>query len=503
MIYQEQDLVTVAKRENNTKRNYLIVNRRQGKHIPVCPKEALEMFSALADIVRQAYRNERLLIIGFAETATAIGAVVAVELGQYYIQTTRENVEGVDDYVYFTEAHSHATEQKVVRADVESVVCGRKNTYGGQTDGTVVTMEEPLKPIDRIVFIEDEVTTGNTILSAIEKIEELETIKAIEKAHGSKLCFSVASILNGMDSAAEAIFQKRQIPLHYLVKIDHAKYPQLAENYRGDGNYMNCSNDESESRVKLEDSEINQFGEINGINEIKEIKEIKEIRNETNRIKEIREINETDRIKEINKINKNNFGANKLNNVYYLKDNTNSICFNSACSDINYINNKCYYIDDFDNRCFIKEFTVEGCRNARRIQDAKVYQNACEQLCQKICAQIELPDQILVLGTEEFMYPALLLAAKLEEQGKSVRFHATTRSPIAVSTESEYPLHARYELASIYDNQRKTFVYDLAAYNAVIIISDAPITSAEGKNSIYKALAHSGNQNITLVQWKE
>ena len=472
MIYQEQDLVTVAKRENNTKRNYLIVNRRQGKHIPVCPKEALEMFSALADIVRQAYRNERLLIIGFAETATAIGAAVAVELGQYYIQTTRENVEGVDDYVYFTEAHSHATEQKVVRADVESVVCGRKNTYGGQTDGTVVTMEEPLKPIDRIVFIEDEVTTGNTILSAIEKIEELETIKAIEKAHGSKLCFSVASILNGMDSAAEAIFQKRQIPLHYLVKIDHAKYPQLAENYRGDGNYMNCSNDESESRVKLEDSEINQFGEINGINKI-------------------------------NQINKNNFGANKLNNVYYLKNNTNSICFNSACSDINYINNKCYYIDSFDNRCFIKEFTVEGCRNARRIQDAKVYQNACEQLCQKICAQIELPNQILVLGTEEFMYPALLLAAKLEEQGKSVRFHATTRSPIAVSTESEYPLHTRYELASIYDNQRKTFVYDLAAYNAVIIISDAPITSAEGKNSIYKALAHSGNQNITLVQWKE
>ncbi len=472
MIYQEQDLVTVAKRENNTKRNYLIVNRRQGKHIPVCPKEALEMFSALADIVRQAYRNERLLIIGFAETATAIGAAVAVELGQYYIQTTRENVEGVDDYVYFTEAHSHATEQKVVRADVESVVCGRKNTYGGQTDGTVVTMEEPLKPIDRIVFIEDEVTTGNTILSAIEKIEELETIKAIEKAHGSKLCFSVASILNGMDSAAEAIFQKWQIPLHYLVKIDHAKYPQLAENYRGDGNYMNCSNDESESRVKLEDSEINQFGEINGINKI-------------------------------NQINKNNFGANKLNNVYYLKNNTNSICFNSACSDINYINNKCYYIDGFDNRCFIKEFTVEGCRNARRIQDAKVYQNACEQLCQKICAQIEPPDQILVLGTEEFMYPALLLAAKLEEQGKSVRFHATTRSPIAVSTESEYPLHARYELASIYDNQRRTFVYNLAAYNAVIIISDAPITSAEGKNSIYKALAHSGNQNITLVQWKE
>lgn len=464
MIYQEQDLVTVAKRENNTKRNYLIVNRRQGKHIPVCPKEALEMFSALAGIVRRAYKNERLLIIGFAETATAIGAVVAVELGQYYIQTTRENVEGVDDYVYFTEAHSHATEQKVVRADVESVVCGRKNTHENQADWTIIRGGE--QPIDRIVFVEDEVTTGNTILSAIEKIEELETIKAIKKAQGRKLCFSVASILNGMDSVAEALFHKRQIPLHYLAKINYAKYPQIAENYRGDGTYMNCRNGDSESRVKLEHGEINRFNEIN-------------------------------------EINKDNFDKNKLSNICYCKDSINSICFNSICSDKNYINNKCYYKNYFNNRCFIREFTVEGYRNARRLQDAEVYRDACEQLCQKICAQMEFPHRILVLGTEEFMYPALLLAAKLEEQGKFVRFHATTRSPIAVSTESEYPLHTRYELASIYDNQRRTFVYDLAAYNAVIIISDAPTASAEGKTSLYKALAYSGNQNITLVQWRE
>ena len=52
-------------------------------------------------------------------------------------------------------------------------------------------------------------------------------------------------------------------------------------------------------------------------------------------------------------------------------------------------------------------------------------------------------------GTEEFMYPALYVGAKLEEAGYTVRMHATTRSPIAVSKEEKYPLHTRYELASL------------------------------------------------------
>ncbi len=39
-MYKEEDLVRIAKRENNTKRKYLVVNRLQGKHIPVSPKNA-------------------------------------------------------------------------------------------------------------------------------------------------------------------------------------------------------------------------------------------------------------------------------------------------------------------------------------------------------------------------------------------------------------------------------------------------------------------------------
>ena len=48
-MYTEKELVRIARRENNNKRNYLVVNRLQGKHIPVRPCEALAMFRALAD----------------------------------------------------------------------------------------------------------------------------------------------------------------------------------------------------------------------------------------------------------------------------------------------------------------------------------------------------------------------------------------------------------------------------------------------------------------------
>ena len=65
---------------------------------------------------------------------------------------------------------------------------------------------------------------------------------------------------------------------------------------------------------------------------------------------------------------------------------------------------------------------------------------------------------ILVLGTEEFMYPALLAAREMEKLGHYVRFHATTRSPILPGSEESYPLHRRYELKSPYDAERATYV---------------------------------------------
>lgn len=366
-MYTEAELVRIAKRENNTRRKYLVVNRLQGKHIPVSPKEALQMFRSLAELIKEAYPSERLLMVGFAETATAIGAAVAIECQAAYMQTTREVIDGVD-YLYFSESHSHATEQKLVKTDLDKII--------GKTD--------------RIVFIEDEVTTGNTILNIV---------RLIQKTYAQPVSFAVASILNGMNEEALENYKNLKIPVHYLVKTAHDTYTEIAEQYQADGTCHICT--------KPQEKEVEQQKEVQQQIEMQQTKEAQQP---------------------------------------------------------------------------IEVQEISGWINARRLHTADTYKQACEQLWQEIqqkygytkyTKETETGRRILVLGTEEFMYPALYVGAKLEEAGYTVRMHATTRSPIAVSKEEKYPLHTRYELASLYDKNRTTFVYDLAEYEEVLVLTDA------------------------------
>ena len=112
-----------------------------------------------------------------------------------------------------------------------------------------------------------------------------------------------------------------------------------------------------------------------------------------------------------------------------------------------------------------------------------------------------------MLGTEEFMYPALYVADKIEKSRREkglaaeVKFHATTRSPIMVSSEEEYPLHVRYELRSLYEDGRRTFVYDLKKYDLALILTDATKGSGTGTDMLVDALRSCGNETICLVRW--
>lgn len=72
MKYTKKDLVGIAKRENNAKRNYLVVNPLQGKHVPVSPTRALKLFASLAEELRDKYEGERLLLIGFADRKSVV-----------------------------------------------------------------------------------------------------------------------------------------------------------------------------------------------------------------------------------------------------------------------------------------------------------------------------------------------------------------------------------------------------------------------------------------------
>ena len=99
------DLVRLAKRDNNSIRPYLYVNPKQGKHIPSDPRETLRICEALANKVNTAYPNDRLYVIGFAETATGVASAISYYLKniKYYQNTTREYKEEViaDSYSKF------------------------------------------------------------------------------------------------------------------------------------------------------------------------------------------------------------------------------------------------------------------------------------------------------------------------------------------------------------------------------------------------------------------
>lgn len=380
MNYQQKDLVRIAKRENNTKRGYLVVDPLQGKHVPVEPSKALNLFKSLAEKLQGKYEGERLLLIGFAETATAIGAQAAITLGTKYIQTTREVIPDVS-YLFFSEAHSHATEQKLVKDDIDRVI----------------------NETDRIVFVEDEVTTGNTIMNII---------RIIRREYQRKIKFAVASLLNGMTEEYLKIYREEEIELHYLVKTDHSGYSAIAEKYHCDGLSIRAiQEDHTQEKlaVSIQDKIWNELPHI---------------------------------------------------------------------------------------------ISIPGWMNARRFVDAKQYEAACRKLAETVIAEtgVKQGERVLVIGTEEFMYPALLTGYEIEKMGCVVRCHSTTRSPIAVSTEEEYPLHCRYELRSLYDPDRKTFIYDLESYDRVIVMTDSALVSLKGLETLTYALRMK-NENITVIRW--
>jgi orotate phosphoribosyltransferase len=346
------DIIHVEHRSGNPKRDFLFVNRIQGKHIPCDPKDTIEMCEKLADKVKTGLLdNDRLLVIGFAETATAIGELVAMNIPQatYVMHTTRETVG--KDLLEFKEEHSHATEQKLsIPLDTDP------KTFISQ--------------FNYILFVEDEISTGNTIVNSVKAFREL----GIES---DDLTFGVASICNWQDEASVTLFNTLGIDRYYLISGELKDVRKK------------MSIQPKKDLIEIRVNGLNYFGY------------------ENERLG--RKMDKAQALSDIDKV------VEQLGNKYF-----NELMYN----------------------------------------------------------ELSYTPTIRVIGTEESMIVPILVANKLEEMYKVHTIcHSSTRSKIDIINsdfDNEHTgIKRRYNMPSMYDKDRKTYIYNLDQFtDAVILISD-------------------------------
>ena len=183
------DLIVMASRANNPKRNFLFVSKILGKHIEVKPdvckamgyilaslicrensntKDIVDSFKdkkSLKNLLKTEYEcEEKIAVLGFAETATGLGMSVASAIkDSFYLTTTRENIVDMKSILKFEEEHSHATTHKCYLENLDRLISSEK-----------------------IVLVDDEITTGKSMLNIIR---ELKKVTGINK-------YSILSVLD-------------------------------------------------------------------------------------------------------------------------------------------------------------------------------------------------------------------------------------------------------------------------------------------------------------------
>ncbi|NHC17853.1 hypothetical protein G6554_06165 [Bacillus sp. MM2020_4] len=169
-----EELFTMAARINK-KRSFLFVSKVLGKHLPINPTKGLLTAALLAARYEESVmglacmETERLLsaflegesisahafipaainpvVIGFAETATALGhAFFDCFQAAEYFHTTREELMDKIPEITFEEEHSHATSHRCY-IPLEMIQNERE-----------------------IILVDDEMTTGKTALNIIQSI---------------------------------------------------------------------------------------------------------------------------------------------------------------------------------------------------------------------------------------------------------------------------------------------------------------------------------------------
>lgn len=123
----------------------------------------------------QPENKQTVAVVGYAETATALGFLVASQLDAWYVHSTRFYTDNDLPYGTFEESHSHATSHQLI----------------------------PLSPVHLnstvpVVLVDDEISTGNT---AMNTIAELETVHHHDR-------YIIASLVDCRNDGHKATMEK-------------------------------------------------------------------------------------------------------------------------------------------------------------------------------------------------------------------------------------------------------------------------------------------------------
>jgi hypothetical protein len=118
--------------------------------VGVLERGLLDLDALRHDIHQATIARPNVVTLGFAETATGLGQTVSDALRSYYLHSTRHAVAGAASFAGFEEEHSHATDH-----------------------GLLPTDPEWLKPGGTVVLVDDELSTGKTVINTVTAIQAL------------------------------------------------------------------------------------------------------------------------------------------------------------------------------------------------------------------------------------------------------------------------------------------------------------------------------------------
>jgi adenine/guanine phosphoribosyltransferase-like PRPP-binding protein len=141
----------------NPKRGYLFVSKVLGKHIPVKPHKMKEIYTKLANKIKPHINLLKpTIVIGFAETSTALGQGVFEELdikNSFYIHSTRYTLNK-EKLFEFYEEHCHAPSHVFYKPEDKQML-------------------KIINEAFNIILIDDEVTTGKTANNMINELKKI------------------------------------------------------------------------------------------------------------------------------------------------------------------------------------------------------------------------------------------------------------------------------------------------------------------------------------------